>query len=179
MSQNVYQPHYLQSQSRYVLGFGGTMSKKDAQSEIDRLNGKPEIKNITFELQYQDGEYLAGYTLHGKVTEELVALGLAHYVDGWGYLVNDKTVNALGTKFTHKSAVEYSQPARQAKLARERREKETRDALFAQAKSTGKPVQIRRYSDDCDDPREECSLDNVYEYAMPDGSIKTERYHTW
>lgn len=47
------------------------------------------------------------------------------------------------------------------------------------AKETGAKVEIRSYSTDCQDPDEECSLDIATEWAMPDGTIKTEYEHTW
>lgn len=69
------------------------------------------------------------------------------------------------------------------KEAEEARKKAEKEALlqekFAEAKATGKPVVIRRFIVECTDPREECSYDEVVEYAMPDGSTKTEQYHTW
>ena len=52
-------------------------------------------------------------------------------------------------------------------------------AKYDEAKSTGKPVEIRRFMDDCDDPNEECSTDIVTLYAMPNGGTKSERQHTW
>lgn len=177
--QNVFEPHYLKTEGRYVVSFGGTMSQDAAQAEVDRLNGKPEIKDITFEVIYQEGEYLSAYTIHGERANELEALGIARWVSGWGYKVDDRVVEALGTKFTHKAAVEYSQPARQAKLARARAEQEKRDAIFTQARETGKPVVLKRYSDDCDGSEAECSLDSVTVYAMPDGSTKESRIHTY
>jgi hypothetical protein len=53
------------------------------------------------------------------------------------------------------------------------------EAKYAEAKSTGKPVEIRRFMDDCNDPNEECSSDIVTVYAMPNGGTKSERQHTW
>lgn len=47
------------------------------------------------------------------------------------------------------------------------------------ARATGKLVEIRHYADECDDPREECSLDIVTVWAKPDGSVATTRQHTW
>jgi hypothetical protein len=47
------------------------------------------------------------------------------------------------------------------------------------AKTTGEPQLVCSWSEDCDDPNEDCSCDNCYEYAMPDGTFKTERHHTW
>lgn len=73
--------------------------------------------------------------------------------------------------------------------AREAKEAEKADAenaakaelaqKFEDAKATGKPVEIKRFMDDCDDPSEECNSDIVTLYAMPNGSTKSERQHTW
>lgn len=48
-----------------------------------------------------------------------------------------------------------------------------------EAKDTGKPVLLTSYTDDCNDPDEDCSLDIVNVFAMPDGTTKTKRQHTW
>ncbi|WP_374723589.1 hypothetical protein [Calidifontibacillus erzurumensis] len=50
---------------------------------------------------------------------------------------------------------------------------------FEEAKRTGKPVELSRYTTFCNNPNEECNIDIVVTYALPDGSIKTERIHTW
>ena len=50
-------------------------------------------------------------------------------------------------------------------------------AQFAQASYTGKPVAIDHYVVECH--RSDCSLDNVTEYAMPDGTLKVIRSHTF
>jgi len=52
-------------------------------------------------------------------------------------------------------------------------------AIFAKAKETGEKQVLRQWSGECNDPDESCDIDNIYEYAMPDGSVKTERHHTW
>jgi len=54
-----------------------------------------------------------------------------------------------------------------------------RQAKFDEARETGEPVLLKRWTEDCSDPREECSLDICCQYAMPDGSVKVERNHTW
>jgi hypothetical protein len=60
----------------------------------------------------------------------------------------------------------------------EKRATEQRQAKFAQARETGKPVILAQWmSDDCDLP--DCGMDNVIEYAMPDGSTQTTRYHSY
>ncbi len=66
-----------------------------------------------------------------------------------------------------------------AKKAQKEAVETDRAAKFAEASETGKPVVLRKWSTDCCDSREECSMDIVTEYAMPDGSTKTESHHTW
>lgn len=54
-----------------------------------------------------------------------------------------------------------------------------RQAKFDEAKSAGAPVELERYLAPCNDPHEECDMDIVVVYAMPDGTTKTNRNHTW
>jgi hypothetical protein len=58
-------------------------------------------------------------------------------------------------------------------------EKERIAAIFTKAKETGERQLLEKYMDDCNDPEEECSTDAVTVWAMPDGSRKTNRQHTW
>jgi len=51
--------------------------------------------------------------------------------------------------------------------------------LFELAKQTGKPQLINHWIVDCNDPKEECSTDICYLWAMPNGTKKQERTHTW
>lgn len=53
------------------------------------------------------------------------------------------------------------------------------EAAFAEARETGKPVELDRWEEECNDPREECSLDLVTLWAMPDGTKQVKRQHTW
>lgn len=168
-----------------VMVSGGSMSKAEAQAAANAKNAEIEqkdnmpVKDIVFNVDFQDGEYLSGYTIFGESAEELENLGMARYVSGWGYHVRDEVVKALGTSFTHAQAVEYTRPYRMEKARIEQLEKENLQAKFDHAARTGRPVVINQYTDDCNDPREECSMDNVTVYAMPDGSTKTSRSHTW
>lgn len=130
-------------------------------------------------VHYHDGEYLSGYTVHGKAAKLLEKLGLAKWVSGWGYRVDELLVEALGREFTYPQAVEYNRLAEEEK-ARKKAEKEAAlQEKFDEAKRTGKPVIIRRFIVECSDPREECSYDEVIEYAMPDGTTKRTQNHTW
>lgn len=65
------------------------------------------------------------------------------------------------------------------KEEKKRKKEEKEKAVFDEAKKTGKPVVLFSYTDDCDDPREECSCDQVVIYANPDGTKTTKRWHTY
>ena len=52
-------------------------------------------------------------------------------------------------------------------------------AIYESARLTNEKQLLSKWSDDCDDPREQCDIDIVYEYAMPNGTVKIERHHTW
>ena len=56
---------------------------------------------------------------------------------------------------------------------------EKRRLALEEAKTTQKPVLLSHYSVMCNDLQEECSVDNISVYIMPNGSIKEERNHTW
>ncbi|NLJ81281.1 MAG: hypothetical protein GX335_09690, partial [Firmicutes bacterium] len=80
-------------------------AKEKAEAEEEKralLNNEKPI-----EPKYHDGKYLCGYIVHGYAAELLVSLGLAGYVDGWGYHVGDNVVEALGKAFTYTQAAEY------------------------------------------------------------------------
>jgi hypothetical protein len=151
-----------------------TKAAKEAKIN-DIKSGKTKIK-----VYYHDGEYLSGYTVHGEEAELLKELKLCKYVDGWGYYIEDgKLIGTLGEEFTYEQAAEFARPKLEA-LAKAKAEKEAkRQAIFDKAKETGEKQLLRQWSDECNDPNESCSMDMVYEYAMPDGTIKTERHHTW
>ena len=51
-------------------------------------------------------------------------------------------------------------------------------AAIDQARTSGQRVEIERWMDECDDPREECSLDVVTRWAQPDGTVTVTRQHT-
>jgi hypothetical protein len=69
--------------------------------------------------------------------------------------------------------------AAKARKAAERDAKTT--AAKAEAKATGKPVELARWTEECDgaDGVDECSLDVCRRLAMPDGSIRISRQHTF
>ncbi len=78
-----------------------------------------------------------------------------------------------------KQAAEAAEKKAAEEAAQKAAADQERQARFDEARETGKPVLLAQWTEPCSDPREECSLDIVRQYAMPDGSVKTERNHTW
>lgn len=118
------------------------------------------------------------------------------------YLNTDEIENTLGRKadevdfgdYVHKFRYEMAfgeykrlaelaemkaQEAEQKKLEKEKAEKERIEKLFEKARETGEKQVIVQYSVPCNVPEEDCDIDIVTVYAMPDGTRKTERHHTW
>jgi len=158
-----------------------TRAELKAERERQRADEPRAIRagEIAIVPTWYDGEIVSGWQVYGAAGELLEKLGIAHYVSGWGYEINNGVIEKLGQNFTYPQAVEYAQPAIEAKAAAERARSEERDGKFAEAKRIGQPILLRRATVECDDPREECDLDIVCEYAMPDGTKKVVRKHTW
>ena len=66
-----------------------------------------------------------------------------------------------------------------AKKARSDDESARVDEIKEAAKTTGEKQLIRKYSEECNDRNEQCNMDIVHVWAMPDGTIQTTRTHTW
>lgn len=153
----------------------------EARKEAER---QEEIRAIregekTIKVRWYDGMHLNGWGVFGPAAELLEEIGLAKPIAGWGHCVDDKAVNALGKEFTYQQAVEYTQPAREAKAQAKAAAEQEREEKYRQARETGKPVLLRKWTEPCNNPHEECSIDIVKAYAMPDGTQKTERVHTY
>lgn len=64
-------------------------------------------------------------------------------------------------------------------LERKANEEARRKAIFDKARETGEKQELSHWTEPCNDPNEECDIDWVYIYAMPDGTTKKVRHHTW
>jgi hypothetical protein len=91
--------------------------------------------------------------------------GFRFNAEGWALLSSMIDVRESAKRLTERSRSE----ARQQK----------REKVFRLAKETGEPQLLSSYMADCDDPEEQCSLDSVSILAMPDGTTKRKRQHTW
>lgn len=76
--------------------------------------------------------------------------------------------------------VERKAAEEQARKEAEEAEKQAKvETAFAEAKTTGKPVAVKSWTDECDGSVDDCSIDIVTKYAMPDGTTKITRTHTY
>lgn len=61
---------------------------------------------------------------------------------------------------------------------REEKEKE-KQKIFTEAKETGEKQKLYSYSEPCNDRNEECDIDIITVYALPNGDTEEVRSHTW
>jgi hypothetical protein len=153
-----------------------------AQAEADVREGRANIG-----LVYHDGEYYSAWEVRCDTPEQtaiarrlLTEIGVCKYLSGWGWPVADGVREALGERFTYPQAVEYARPAREAAESTRRAQSDLRAARIAEARATGQPVPLRSWSEPCcERGRLDCDVDNLTEYAMPDGTTRVERIHTY
>ena len=118
-----------------------------------------------------------------KIVEE--RYGVEHGLCALAWEIDDAEEKALlaESEILRKEKIKVEGKARREareKAAKIQAEKEASiKAKFAEAKESGKPILLEDHSEGCSDPNEECSLDIVSKWAMPDGTTKTTRQHTW
>lgn len=152
-------------------------ARRQAEREAEKqaiLNGEKPIQ-----LRYHDGEYLSDWEVIGEAAELLEELGLVKYISGWGYALIDRAAKELGHEFTYQQAAELAARIKEEKAAAQAAKEAERQAKIEEARKTGKPVLLRKWTVACNDPNEECDMDIIYEYAQPDGRITQTRTHTW
>jgi len=157
-------------------------SVKREEPKVFALPAIPEALDTIIKAYFNEGEYCSGWSV-STATQSLEILGLGHYLSGWGWIFDNNAKKALGESFTLAQAMTYAEPILRAKhdaaevkrLAGDNKRAEA----FSEARRTGKEVVLKRWSEDCNDSREECNVDNLTMVAMPDGTTKTTRNHTW
>lgn len=95
------------------------------------------------------------------------------------YVLNDKITKDTFTYEEAKEMLKEEVEELEQKNIEKAAEKERIEQLFVTAKETGSKQLIREYSEACNDPAEDCDVDIVKLYAMPDGTETLERFHTW
>lgn len=79
----------------------------------------------------------------------------------------------------HEVVMEVYNKIMEKKNAKKADKVDKENAILETAKQTGEKQVIESYSVECNDPHEECDVDIITVYAMPDGTKKTVRSHTW
>lgn len=143
-----------------------------------KLLVKAEDRGRELEPYHQEGEYYSGKTLDGEDAKLMESMGLMKYLSGWGYAMTDLG-NRLPDKFTLGQADDLGLDGRMKRYTVGMNRKREIRQKFDQAKQTRKKVLLRKFDTECNDPREECSLDIVYEWAMPNQKMMIQRDHTW
>lgn len=141
----------------------------------------PEPSDTLVKAWFSEGEYYSGWM--ASPHEGLEKLGLGHYLSGWGWTLDGDVVKSLGESFTVAQAIAYAEPKLRAKHdaaeAKRVSKEQQLGGSFAEAARTGQPVVISRWSEECDGSTDECDIDNMTKYAMPDGTTKVTRSHSW
>ena len=154
--------------------------KIEAEKETAKEAEKQAYLNGTkkFELTSEDYDYPRYIILSAVAADLLKELGVAKDV-GYDTVLKADAEKALGTSFTYQQALDFISPIKKAEQEKEEAEKARIAAIFETAKETGKKQVLKSWMEECNDPKEECSTDSVTLWAMPDGSKKTTRTHTW
>jgi hypothetical protein len=144
-----------------------------------------EGKVVAYQPEYRAGEYKAlrheTATIIAFRDKDCFPYGLA----GTAWEITPEQEETLlaeqgpAAEKAEKEAREVAEKKAAEEAAKAQRAVEEKEAKFQEARETGEPVLLHRWNEPCNDPREECSMDIVTEYAMPDGSTKVERRHTW
>jgi len=158
--------------------------EEEEAKRIAKAQAKKQLKEqfengeITAKVYAEDAENYTYYTVDSDIAELLFGTGLVRYNHN-GIEVPREVVEALGMEFTYTQVQEYLKKQEEKKAALESKQQEKVQAALEEAQRTGKQVVIRQIYTDCDGSVEECSTDIRTEYAMPDGTIRVTRTHTF
>ena len=139
---------------RTEYGLSNRVNLAHVTTTVDALNSGPEI--------------WTAYGLGGvvvEITPEQETQMIAEQTPA--------AITAAAIAVEEKAVIDAAKAAKEAAAAADLAEK------FKEAFKTNKPVLLHRWTTDCCDPHEECSIDIVTEYALPDGSTEIKRSHTW
>lgn len=171
------------------------LSRKDAiKAELYRQRDEEAAKQAASEkkmaslysgeekirVRWQEGDPLSAYApCTDEDSKVLKSVRMARGISGWGTKVESALIKALGTEFTFQEVQEFLRPETERQEAAEKAKADEIEQKTRQARETGERVLLRKWTEDCNDPREECSMDLVSEYVLPDGKKQVVRHHTW
>jgi hypothetical protein len=131
------------------------------------LSSDPALKQMAFE------NYIA-YPVNSSWKEEYKKAHLEaekeKKADGYGIIPNA----IIREKINKHLYDEYNKEAE-----KEKKEEARVNELLETAKRTGEKQIISKWTEPCNDPKEECSTDICHYWAMPNGTKKETRRHTW
>lgn len=169
-------PAILDELRRRQVAIEAAEAAEAAEKEVEAKAIMAGEKNIS--LHYHDGEYLSDWEATGVARELLDELKLLKYVSGWGHILIP-AAEGLGHEFPYSQAVELAARLEAEKAAKAAEKEAARQAKINEARATGKPVLLRKWTTGCCSRSEECDMDFHYEYADPDGTVRHEWSHTW
>jgi len=98
--------------------------KKIHDNEKNAILSGEKPLNIT----YKEGEYYSGYTTYDDITEEVLEEnGCGHYLDGWGFAIDEDYSDGNLKNILRNGAELRKKKEEKKRLAKERKEKENRE----------------------------------------------------
>jgi hypothetical protein len=105
-----------------------TVSREDFEKVLGEARTAREKRldiirkgEVPIEAVFYEGEILSGWRLRGDAAFLCKEAGIAHYVGGWGVLLDSNAYIALGSKFTFPQVELYIAPARKEKAEKLKR----------------------------------------------------------
>lgn len=109
------------------------------------------------------------------------SIGTTWYDESYVCLITESQYSQLIQLYEGKKTEEIliSKIKKDESLEIELKNQENTESIFNKAKETGIKQEINNWSEPCDNPKEECNLDIVTLYALPNGETEKIRNHTW
>jgi len=161
-----------------IVGFVRTIGCDAADSVYFNYDFPEGLSSTARMKRIAHDEKLANALLWDKISEIAERVGAKKLeADGMSYGGYEFDASNVGELLA--AAGQRRDEKQVAKDAKEAEAQKQREEKFAEAKRTGNGVILESYPVECDDPDEECSCDIITVYAMPDGTEKSNRSHTY
>ncbi len=154
------------------------------QAEAERLRNL--IPGNHLQVTVKEGGDADGWKLHDYIVDGIKVNFSDVVVHGWASAIRPGAIGAFAEICVASISRDRLEEIKAAKVAAENKKAEAEKAeadriaaIFVAAQATGKRQELEHFCADCNDPHEECSTDVVTVWAMPDGTKKTTRVHTW
>jgi hypothetical protein len=151
-----------QTVKKWYWAIGGDTHQLYVSADVD-TEFRPDLKEIEETIQKNKRNLIDALTEKSTKSERETGL---YTPAGWFEISNDEMMEI------------YNSIVEQKEEKKEKDNKE-RQAMMEKATQTGEKQILSKTHEECNDPEESCDIDEIIEYAMPDGTTKTVRYHTW